>query len=320
MVATGKALLIARREVRLLSRSRATQGALVLLVSVAWLPAILLPLRRGSLGVASFTELLPLQIALGAVILPLLALLAGAELFAGELEDGSLIPALTLSISRRACFVGKCLGRAATLGAAYLVAFASAGLAVAATHGGTGWRDWAVVTASGLLVSFSSGGVGAALGAAGSGRVRAFGAALVTWIILVFALDALLLTIVVALAPPPPGSIGEHGHGEVAAPRAPPTEMPIHQGVEPVDPHARHAEPEGPKSSRLSGGLMALNPVSLFRVTSLAASPGLRLRLALALPGGTGAGLGTTIVAGWLIWLVAPLAVGLRRFVRADLT
>ncbi len=301
-----KALLVARREVRLLSRSRATLGAAMLLGSVAWLPAVLLPLRRGSLGVASFTEMLPLQIALEAVILPLLALLAGAELFAGELEDGSLVPALTLPISRRACFVGKCLGRAATLGAVYVAAFASAGLAVAVTQGSAGWKDWAVVTGAGLLVSLSTGGIGAALGSAGSGRVRAFGAALVAWIVLVFALDALLLTLVVAMAPPPPGSIGEHGHGEIAAPRQ--------------DPHARHAEPEGPRPGALSGRLMALNPVSLFRLTSLAASPGLRPRLRLALPDGTAAGLWTTILAGWLIWLVAPLAAGLRRFLRADMS
>lgn len=311
MAAARNALLVARREARLLSRSRATLGAVVLLASVAWLPAILLPLRGGFLGVASFTEMLPLQIALEAVILPLLALLAGAELFAGELEDGSLIPALTLPISRRACFAGKCLGRAATLGAAYFLAFASAGVVVAVAQGSNGWSDWAVVTGAGLLVSLSTGGIGAALGSAGSGRVRAFGAALVTWIVLVFALDALLLTLVVALAPPPPGSIGEHGHGEVAAPR---TQMPIH------DPHAREAEPEEPQPSMLSGRLMALSPVSLFRLTSLAASPNLRPRLGLALPAGTGAGLWITILAGWLIWLVAPLAAGLRRFLRADLS
>ncbi len=311
MAATGKVLLVARREIRLLSRSRALMGAVTLLVSVAWLPAILLPLRRGSLGVAPFTEMLPLQIALEAVFLPLLALLAGAELFAGELEDGSLVAALTLPISRRACFAGKCLGRAVTLGAVYVAAFASAGLVVAGRQGSAGWGDWTVITGAGLLVSVSCGGIGAALGSGGSGRVRAFGAALVTWIALVFAIDAVLLTIVIALAPPPPGSIGSHGHSEIAAPR---TEMPIR------DPHAREAEPEGPEADALSVRLMALSPVGLFRLTSLAASPNLRPRLALAFPGGTSASIWTTILAGWLVWLVAPLAIGLRRFLRADLS
>ncbi len=315
MTLASQVVLVARREVRLVGRSRALLGAGVLLAAVAWLPVVLLPLRRGALGIASFTDLLPLLIALAAVILPLLALLTGAELFAGELEDGSLVPALTLPISRRACFAGKCLGRAATLGAVYLAAFATAGLAVAAVQGGAGWEGWLVVTGAGLLVSLSTGAIGAALGSAGSGRVRAFGAALVTWILLVFVVDAVLLTVVVALAPPPPGSIGEHGHDEVAAPRsARGTEMPIH------DPHAREAEPEQPKAGALSGRLMALSPVSLFRLTCLAASPDLRPRLALALPGGTGAGLWTTILVGWLIWLVAPLAAGLRRFLGAVLS
>ncbi len=311
MVAIGKVLLVARREIQLLSRSRATLGAAVLLGAVAWLPVILLPLHRGSLGIASFTEVLPLQIALEAVILALLALLAGAELFAGELEDGSLAPILTLPISRRACFAGKCLGRATTLGAVYFAAFASAGLAVVMTQGDTGWKGWAAVGGAGLLISLSAGAIGAVLGCAGRGRVRAFGAALVTWIVLVFALDALLLTLVVALAPPPPVSIGEHGHSEIATPR---TATPIH------DPHAHEVEAEGPPSGSLSGQLMALSPVSLFRLTCLAASPELRPRLALAIPGGTGAGLWTTVIAGWLIWLLAPLAVGFRRFLRVNLS
>jgi len=310
MAAVGGAILVARREVRLLSRSRAALAAGALLVSVAWLPAVLLPLRQGSLGIASFTELLPLQIALTAVILPLLALLAGAELFAGELEDGSLVPALTLPISRRACFVGKCLGRAATLGVAYLAAFASAGLAVAVVQGHSGWTDWAAVTGAGLVVALSTGAIGAALGSAGKGRVRAFGAALAGWIILVFVLDAVLLTIVVALAPPPPASVGEHGHDEVAAPR---TARPLQ------DPHARDAELVKPKAAGLSLQLMALSPVSLYRLTCLSVTD-LRPRLALAVPGGTGARLWLTILVGWLVWLAVPLAIGCRRFLRADLS
>jgi Cu-processing system permease protein len=311
MTATRQTLLMARRELRLLRRSRATLGAVTLLASVAWLPAILPSLRQGTLGLASFADMLPLQIALEAVILPLLALLAGAELFAGELEDGSLVPILTLPISRRACFAGKCVGRVATLAVAHLAVFTSAGLAIVATRGSEGWRDWVVVTAAGLLVSLSTGGIGVAQGAAGTGRVRAFGAALVAWVVLVFALDALLLTLVVALAPPAPDNIGMRGHSELPAPRL---EMPIR------DPHAHEALPEGPKAGALSGWLMAASPVSLFRLTSLAASPGLRPRLALALPGQSTLGLWTTIVVGWSVWLAAPLTLGLRRFLRADLT
>ncbi len=311
MIPLRALMLVALREVRLLRRSRATLGAVALLASVAWMAAVLQPLRRGSLGVASFTEMQPLQIALGAVILPLLALLAGAELFAGELAEGSLVPLLTLPISRRACFVGKCLGRGMTLGILYIVAFASVGVTVAVARGGAGWRDWIVVTGAGLLLAFSTGCVGTALGATGKGRVRAFGAALFTWVILVFALDALLLTLVIALAPPPPDGIGTHGHGEIAAPQG---TMPSH------DPHARESEPESPRAGGLSKRLMALSPVSLFRLTCLAASKSLKPRLTLALPGDSPAELWTTLSIGWLIWIMAPLAFGLRRFLRASLS
>ncbi len=308
---TRPMLLVARREVRLLGRSRATLGAIALLAAVAWLPAVLLPLRSGSLGLASFEEMLPLQIALAAVVLPLLALLAGAEAFAGELEDGSLVPALTLPISRRACFAGKCLGRGGALAVAYLAAFASAGAGAALARGLEGWREWAAAAAAGLLLSISTGGLGAAIGASGRGRVRAFGAALVAWVVLVFALDALLLTLIVALAPPPPGAIGEHGHEELAAPSG---ATPGH------DPHARAAEPEPGAPGGLSGGLMALSPVSLFRLTTLAASPALQPRLGVALPGGSEAMLWAIAGAGWLVWLALPLAAGHYRFRRAVLT
>ncbi len=303
-------LLVAEREVRLLGRSRATLGAVALLAAVAWLPAVLLPLRSGALGLASFDEMLPLQIALGAVVLPLLALLAGAELFAGELEDGSLIPALTLPISRRACFAGKCLGRGGALAIAYLGAFASAGAGAALARGVEGGREWAVAAAAGLLLSISAGSLGAAIGAGGRGRVRAFGAALAAWVVLVFALDAVLLTLIVALAPPPPGAVGEHGHDELAAPSG---AAPGH------DPHARAAEPEPVAPGVLSGGLMTLSPVSLFRLTALAASPGLQPRLGVALPGGSDARLWTITGAGWLVWLAVPLLAGHYRFRRAVL-
>jgi len=304
------AALVAGREIRLLGRGRATLGAAVLLLAVAWLPALLLPLRSGALGLASFAEVIPLQIALAGVLLPLLALLAGAEMLAGELEDGSLVPILTLPLSRRACLVGKGLGRGGLLAVACGAAFASAGVAIALGRGSEGWADWVAVSGAGLLLALAAGGVGMALGASGRGRVRAFGGALITWVVLVFVLDALLLTAVVALAPPAPTGVGEHGHGEL---RAPGGQMPIH------DPHARHAEAEPEAPAGLSHWLLAINPVSLFRATALAAGPGLRPRLLFALPGASAAGLAPILITGWLFWLLAPPLYALRRFERADL-
>ncbi|MEJ2086285.1 MAG: ABC transporter permease subunit, partial [Acidobacteriota bacterium] len=283
-----------------------TLGVVTMLVGVAWLPVFLLPLRSGVLGVAAFGDLITLQVALEGVVLPLLALLAGTDLLAGELEDGTLLSIVTLPITRQACFVGKCLGRGGLFVALYLLVFSSAGAAVIVARGTAGWRDWSAVAAAGLVLSLVCGSIGTALGAAGRGRLKAFGGALTIWVVLVFALDALLLAVVVALAPPPPRGIGQHGHTEIQAPSG-------------QDRHARVADVEEQAPAELSGWLMALNPVSLFRLTALVSSPELRPRLGLVLPVGATSRVIAMLIVGWLFWLCAPIAVGLGRFVRADL-
>ena len=65
--------------------------------------------------------------------------------------------------------------------------------------------------------------------------------------------------------------------------------------------------------------MMALNPVSLFRLTALVSSPELRPRLGLALPAGSPSEMVAVVTVGWLVWLTIPLLVGIRRFERADL-
>jgi ABC-type transport system involved in multi-copper enzyme maturation permease subunit len=300
-------LHIAARELRLLRRRRALRGALVVLVVVTWLPPLLLPLRSGALGFATFNETLLLQLALAAVILPLLGLLAGADLLAGEIEDRTLLPVITLPISRSACFLGKFLGRTALLVAAYLLAAASAAGAIGLAHGMDGWDNYLVVMASGLLLSLTCGGVGTALGVSERGRLRAFGSALATWIVLVFLLDAILLAAVVTFAPAPPEQVGTHGHSELGQ------QMPIH------DYHGDHQAPaasQAPGASASPAWLMMLDPVDLFRLSALSTAPKLRAQLEAFLPGGGDPSTWAPIVLGWLIWLAVPPAVGLLRFRR----
>jgi Cu-processing system permease protein len=304
--------LVAGREVRLLRRRRAVRGALALLVAVAWLPPLVLPLRAGSLGLASFEESVVLTLALGAVVLPLLALLAGTDLLAGEIEDQTLTPVIVLPISRTAWLVGKFLGRARLLCGSYLAAFGSAAVVIWARRGAAGWQDYAVVVACGLLLCLVCGGVGAALGATAGGRVRAFGSALIVWLAMVFVLDVLLLAGTVALAPPPPSQAGTHGHTELAPPGR---TMDISRGD-----HCEHGtivppEPPGPAAAVW---LLALNPTDLFRVSAFVWSPSLRARLAAALPeaGSTAA---APLVGGWLVWLSVPPLVALWRFRRVAL-
>lgn len=303
--------LVAVRELRLLRRRRAVRGALALLAGVAWLPPLILPLRAGSLGLATFEESVLLTVALGTVVLPLLALLAGADLLAGEIEDRTLVPVITLPVSRGACFAGKVLGRAGLLCASYSAAFASVAIAVATWRGSTGWQDYFAVVVAGLLLCLVCGGIGAALGASTRGRVHAFGAALAVWLVMVFAVDAMLLAAVIVFAPPPPQQIGMHGHSELAAPGR---EMPIHD-------HHAHEMSEPPQSvpGNAAVWLMTLDPPDLFRASVFAWSPALHARLTVGLPAGDSFSTSIPLAIGWLVWLSVPPLLALRRFRRVVL-
>ncbi|MBI4458948.1 MAG: ABC transporter permease [Acidobacteria bacterium] len=311
MFPNSPSLLVALREVRLVWRRRGTWGVMALLVTVAWLPALLVPLRRGSVGVASFEEIGLLTLTLAAILLPLLALLAGADLMAGEIEDGTLIPLVTLPISRTACFAGKTLGRAMLLLTAYLACYGSVAVAVTLTQGTSGLVAYSAVVGGGLLLLFACGAVGAALGCSRRGRIGVFGSALLAWVVLVFALDAVLLTALVALAPPPPAEIGVRGHSELT----------LHHQSDFSDSTDRAEGTEAAESqNRLLPWVAALNPVQLFRLTALGFSPDLKANLSPAQLSSsskytTWSALGT----GWLCWLLIPASLGLRRFRRIHL-
>lgn len=299
--------LVAGREWTLLRRSRAAAAALALLFGVAWLPMLLASARAGSIGPASFVAVSPLALALGGVVLPLLGLLAGADVLAGEIEDRSLLPLLTASISRRACYAGKLLGTATALGAAYVAAFGSAALVIALARGSEGAGDYAVVAAAGFSLTLSALVLGAALAAGGGGRVRAYALALAAWMLLVIALDAVLLGAVVLSAPAPPVDVGGHGHDELSA-----SAMQMPAGS---DDQAAGAPADGGAYP----WFLLLDPVDLYRLTVLRAGPGLRASwLAGAAPPGGGAEQ-VALAIGWLFWLVAPAVAGGRRFGRAVL-
>ncbi len=139
--------------------------------------------------------------------------------------------------------------------------------------------------------------------ASGRGRVRAYAAALAMWVLLVFAVDAVLLTVVVALAPPAPEQIGQHGHDELAGSGGT-------RGT---------GDSSGEASGSLSAWLMLLDPVDLFRLSALQAGPRLRAQWAATGLGADGYVPWLRLLAGWTIWAVIPVSFGIRRFRRAAL-
>jgi ABC-type transport system involved in multi-copper enzyme maturation permease subunit len=284
---------------------------MALLVTIAWLPTLLVPLRRGSLGVASFEEIGLLTLTLAAILLPFLGLLVGADLMAGEIEDGTLVPLITLPISRTACLAGKALGRGTLLITAHVASYGSVAAAVTLTQGTNGWRDYVAVVGGGLLLLFVCGVVGTALGCSRRGRIGVFASALLAWVVLVFVLDALLLTALVALAPPAPAEVGVRGHGELA--------LHHHAGVSDSPQHTLHTE-RTESQNRLLPWIAAVNPVQLFRLTTLSLSLDLKADLWVSsLSGGSDYVTWFTLAAGWLCWLFIPAYIGLRRFGRIRL-
>lgn len=273
-----------------------------MLAAVAWLPAVLLPLRAGAFGVASFSALMPLTIAAEGVVLPLLALLFGAEMLAGEIEDGSLLAIVTLPLSRTSCLLGKLAGRVAALVVLQGLLFALAALVVGSVNGLEGLAGYAVVQVSALLLSVACVAVGAAIAAGGHGRVHVYAVSLLTWVVLVFLIDAVLLAAIVALAPAAPTQIGEHGHSELS------DSMPAQ-----AEPGLGMAGGEG--VDRTGAWLLTLDPVDLFRLAALyAVLPATADRSAEHTVGATTNFPALPLAVGWLCWLALPTWLGLRRF------
>lgn len=289
-------LLVGDREWRFLRRAGAGRAVLVTLFVTAWLPAVLLPLRAGQLGLASASEALALTQALVAVVLPLLGLLFGAESLSSEIEDGTLAAVVTLPISRGACLAGKLLARAALIAGGLVAAFASAGLAMVIAHGPDGALDLAVVAGSSLALVLSSLTLGLATGIWTHRRLRALASALLLWLVVVFLVDTVLLGLVVLQAPPPPEAVGTHGHAE------------LHLDSTPAEASGSAAAP----------WLLALTPVGLYRVSVLLYAPQLRQSWSLLAPAPT-TGLALLLALGWAVWIATPALLAWARFRGADL-
>ena len=318
MTFSKQVLLVAGREWKILRRSRSLWGAGFLLFAVAWLPPVLSALRTGSLDLSGFGDHFLLAITLQGVLLPLLALLAGADLFASEWESGTLVPVVTLPLPRKAVFLGKCLGRLSLFLLIYLVAASSAFLGVAVVNGFEGVSGAFSSVAVGFLLCLACGGVGMALGIWGKDRLRAFSASLVAWVSFVFLIDALLLSGLVLATPGPPEDVGSHGYSELAPVRTAGSgeECPLDNAQSPES--ARTLFTSEDTASSFSSWLMVLDPVDLYRFSVLSLDSASRAKLSMALPGTGGLGSWIPLGLGWLAWILLPALLSQRFFRKTE--
>jgi ABC-type transport system involved in multi-copper enzyme maturation permease subunit len=193
---------IARRELREALRNRwlwlyaAAFAGLALALSQAGLAA------AGYAGLGGFGRTAASLVNALLLFVPLMGLSVGASALAGDRERGTLLYLMSQPVSRAEVFWGKALGAALALLAALALGFGLAGAALA----GAGLADaGAFVGLAGftLLLALASLGLGFVVSSLTRKSATAAGAAMLTWLALVFFSDLGLAGLTLALRPAP---------------------------------------------------------------------------------------------------------------------
>lgn len=137
------------------------------------------------------------------LFVPLLGLIIGAGMIAGDRERGTLMYLLAQPVTRGEIFAGKALGSAIALAAALALGFGLAAIGLAAAGGGS---PEAFLSLAGftLLLAVAFLGLGFVISASVRKAATASGAALLAWLGLVFLSDLGLIGATLSMRPAPP--------------------------------------------------------------------------------------------------------------------
>lgn len=180
------AATIARKELRDAVRNRwfwtyATGFAAL----AAILTTLALPGARVA-GYGAFGRSASSLIALVQLIIPLMGLTLGAQTLAGQQERGTIRFLLGHPISRSEAFAGIYLGLVAALTATIAAGFGAAGLVTALRGGSADAAAFARIAVLSWVLAAISLGIGMVISAYATRSGVAVGAALFTWLVLVF--------------------------------------------------------------------------------------------------------------------------------------
>jgi Cu-processing system permease protein len=193
---------IAQRELRESLRNR------WLWFFAAGFAALALALSRASLvsagysGLGGFGRTAASLINALLLFVPLLGLIIGAGLIAGDRERGTLSYLLAQPVTRAEIFAGKALGGTMALASALALGFGLAALGLASAGGGSPEAFLALAGFT-LLLAIALLGLGLAISARARRASTASGAALIAWLALVFLSDLGLVGASLALRPSP---------------------------------------------------------------------------------------------------------------------
>lgn len=185
----GGALRFARREFRDALASKwfllYTLAFAVLAVGVSFLSLS----GVGSHGFAGFSRTAAGLLNLIMLVVPLMALTAGAGSIAGERERGTLLYLLAQPVSRTQVLLGKYIGLAAALVCSLCIGFGVSAGVLAWRAGGVGVGAFAMLIAATALLAVAMLSVGMLISVVSRRTSVATGLALFTWLGLVFVSD-----------------------------------------------------------------------------------------------------------------------------------
>lgn len=271
--------VIARKEFEDALRSRMLWAIVILIAAMTSVAAgamSLVPSLEGdpvtAIGAAS-------QFA--AMLVPIMALVAGYLAIAGERESGSLKLLLGLPPSRGAVISGKFLGRAAVVGVGIGLGFAVSGVVTAAIYGSVPVGGFLTVIALSAALGISFVGIAVGISATTATRSRAMTLAVGVYLVLTLLWDLVPQGVHLLLTGSMPGATV-------------PGWFLLLQG----------ASPSGAYNALVQRVLMDTD-------VALSARIGGEVPVYLDAP---------VFLAVLLVWTVVPLLVGYHRFSRADLS
>jgi Cu-processing system permease protein len=277
----------------------------VVACAVVWLGAvgitsILGLLHAGRVGVHGYERTAVSLLNLVQYLVPLLGLLLGHDLVAGEREEGTLRLILASGTTREQLLLGKFLGGCLTLAAPLVLGFAVAGLAIGITADGTGLLAFVRLAGSGLGLGIVCLGIGTMISTFCRTRVQALVAALLGWCVAVFAFDLVALGVLLSTR----SSVAAQEIELVCDATHLAAGGDLHAALEALgeDSAVNREAPRFLQDAVLAG----VNPVGLFRAVNL--FPGTSFEFPL-----------TWVLLGALLWVTATVGVSCWKFRRIDL-
>ncbi|ASG24171.1 ABC transporter permease [Nitrospirillum viridazoti] len=194
-------LILAGKEIRDGLRNRWVVAATLLMATLALSLTFLGSVPTGTVGVGALDVVVVSLSSLTIFLVPLIALLLSFDAIVGEVDRGTMSLLLSYPVSRGQVVLGKFLGHLASLAFATLVGYGAAGAALVATGADTGpegWRAFAGLIGSSILLGAVFIALGYLISALVRDRGAAGGIAIGLWLVFVLVFDMALLGVLVA--------------------------------------------------------------------------------------------------------------------------